>query len=157
MHVEVCSWWVWKELYNNNTKINYEIISIRHTHCNNRVEPFHFLIRSLNMFKCLVDFIWWGILFQIFGPKLSKLLVPKATCLFLGILKFSLYCCLTGLEHNFNSKISFINLGLVTTIRSHILKQTCSWKLEVCLSMCDLSVNTLLLQVNFDYNQFIIQ
>ena len=26
--------------------------------------------------------------------------------------------------------------------RSHILKQTCSWKLQVCLSMCDLFVTS---------------
>ena len=31
---------------------------------------------------------------------------------------------------------------LVVTKRSHILKQTCSWKLQVCLSMYDLSVTT---------------
>ena len=31
---------------------------------------------------------------------------------------------------------------LMSTKRSHIIKQTCSWKLQVCLSMCDLSVDT---------------
>ena len=31
---------------------------------------------------------------------------------------------------------------LVSTKRSYILKQTCSWKLKVCLSMYDLSVGT---------------
>ena len=33
------------------------------------------------------------------------------------------------------------------TKRSHILKQTCSWYLQVCLSMCDLSVTTRYLRV----------
>ena len=31
---------------------------------------------------------------------------------------------------------------LVVTKRSHILKQTFSWKLQVCLSMCDIFVTT---------------
>ena len=74
-------------------------------------EPFHFLIKSLNMLKFLADFIWQGVLFQIFRPKPSKLLVPKATCFFLGIFNPSLYCCLTGLEPNLSSKISFIKIG----------------------------------------------
>ena len=44
--------------------------------------------------------------------------------------------------------VSFIRMGilvslnLVVTKRSHILKQTWSWKMQVCLSMCDLFVTT---------------
>ena len=30
----------------------------------------------------------------------------------------------------------------MVTKRSHVLKKTCSWKLQVCLSMCDLFVTT---------------
>ena len=35
----------------------------------------------------------------------------RATCFFLGISEFSLYCYLTGLEQNLSSKISCIKLG----------------------------------------------
>ena len=37
---------------------------------------------------------------------------------------------------------TFNPLMLVVTKRSHRLKQTCSWKLQVCLSLCDLFVTT---------------
>ena len=38
---------------------------------------------------------------------------------------------------------------LVVTKRSHILKQTCSWKLRVCLIICDLFVTTRHLRFNW--------
>ena len=108
--------WIYKEIYKNNTKIIYGIIlylNIYKAHALQLQEqPFHFLTRFLNTFKFSGEFIWSGNLFQIFGPKLSKFLVPKVTCLFLEIFKFSLYyCSLRGLEYNLSSKISFIKLG----------------------------------------------
>ena len=39
------------------------------------------------------------------------------------------------------AKLDLTLYCLMSTKRLHILKQTCSWKLKVCLSMCDLSVD----------------
>lgn len=74
--------------------------------------PFHFLIRSLKTFKFFNGFYLVRQIIPIFGPKLSKFLVPKATCLFLGVFELSLFCSLTSLEHNISSRISFIKLEL---------------------------------------------
>ena len=38
---------------------------------------------------------------------------------------------------------------LVSTKRSYIFKQTCSWKLKVCLTMCDLLVDTRHQRINY--------
>ena len=57
-------------------------------------------------------------IFQFFGSKLSKFLVSKATCFFLGMFKFSLCCSVTGQEQNLSSKIFIFHK---TTIRFLIL------------------------------------
>ena len=49
----------------------------------------HFLRRSLNMFNLSTDFK--SEIFQIYVPKLSKLLVLKGLYLFTGIFKFRSY------------------------------------------------------------------
>ena len=102
--------WIYKEVYRNKTKIIYGIILYLNIYSAHTLqlheESFHFLM-FLKTFKFLADL---GKLFQIFGPELSKLLVPKVTYLFLEIFKFSLYCWLTGLELNLGSKISFTKL-----------------------------------------------
>ena len=107
--------WVYKDVYKNNTKIIYGIILYLNIYGAHTLqlqeEPFHFLIRFLNTFKFSADFIWYGKLLQIFGPKLSKLLVQKVTCFFLEIFKFSLYCSLAGLELSLGSRVSVIKLG----------------------------------------------
>ena len=56
-----------------------------------------------------------------------KWMIPKVTWYFWILLNIPKKCCL--------------NLWL-STERSRILKQICSWKLQVCLSMCDLLVET---------------
>ena len=38
----------------------------------------------------------------------------------------------------------------MSTKRSHMLKQTCSWKVQICLSMCDFLVEGLI-RTNFAY------
>ena len=81
--------WIYQEVYKNKTKIIYGIILYLNIYGAHALqlheESFHFLL-FLNTFKFLADL---GKLFQIFGPELSKLLVPKVTYLFLGIFKFS--------------------------------------------------------------------
>ena len=75
-------------------------------------EQFQFFNKVLKYVQIFVRFYMERRkLFEIFGPKLSKLLVLMDTCFFLGIFKFSLYCFLTGLEHSVSSKIYFIKLG----------------------------------------------
>ena len=46
----------------------------------------------------------------VFNNALKQFLVPKATCFFLSIFKFSLHHYLTGLQHHVSSKIDLIRI-----------------------------------------------
>ena len=69
---------------------------------------------SIHFFDEAFIYVQKDILFQFFGSKLSKFLVSKATCFFLGMFKFSLCCSVTGQEQNLSSKIFIFHK---TTIR----------------------------------------
>ena len=49
----------------------------------------------------------------VFNNALKQFLVPKATCFFLSIFKFSLHHYLTGLQHHVSSKIDLIRIQII--------------------------------------------
>ena len=59
-----------------------------------------------------VEFIWEGILFQIFEPKTFKLLSPFLTWYGLVTLRFKSLCFRAGLFESDNLKMSAIKAGL---------------------------------------------
>ena len=128
--------WLYKEVYKNNTKTVFGIILYLNIQ---KVQTLQLQEKLFHTFKFLADFIWQSKLFQIFGPKLSKLLVSKVTCLFLGIFKFSLYCSLTGVEHNLSSKISFIKPGFKLFQVSYFLIQSLCFLLTAMENLPDFS------------------
>ena len=77
--------------------------------------PFQCLIIILNDSRFSEDFIWYGKLFQILGPKTLKLLLPKVTWLCSGRLKFKLHLHFTcGFSFRHSLKLPFAAVLLIS-------------------------------------------
>ena len=92
--------------------------------------------------KCLMKMFSWN-----FGSLEFPILVPIKDLILLQSIRLSFFCSLntSNIRLLWVRFVYFVILRTVlivpiVTKRSHILKKTCSWRLQVCLSMCNLFV-----------------
>ena len=86
----------------------------------------------------LVHAMQWSVLLQ--NSFTFWLFKPSSASVKPGLSPFILR---TTTTNDFCAKFLKIALQcLASTKRSHILKQTCNWKMQVCLSMCELLMDT---------------